>query len=492
MTPSAFQSTIAGFTDPVIEVGAAAGWGHASIAEATRSAARRARVGFSAVTITAQDGINVRKGSIGLAVIDPPVVTAPIAPSGAAGSGQDIDLSTVFDDPDTETTAVIKTNLGDVPLTLFDSAAPITSDNFKGYMDRGDWDNTIIHRSISNFIIQGGWLHPEGDKDFSLVPSAGFIDDEYDDSRPNTGSTFAMAKNDPNTSTTNWFVSLKDNAQNLDFQAGGFAAFARVIGDGMEVFGSDRGNCRPATYRTSRLDGDAIFPQGFAADRGHRREPARLRAGRGEQHRADRSAGLRAGQGTPIRTRSSPASTAASSASVSAPASPMPGGESMITLAATDLDGARSEYSFAATSTIDYSTWAGLFQGGDALDHSDGGLLNDLQEYAFGGDPTDAADDSEIAPSLGEVEMEGERFARSYSTCGSIPPISSTLCRRAPMSPIGRQLWTSADGIDAELVADVEDAGEFWILTVRYPDSGGPAGGRLFFRTVVELELDAQ
>jgi len=406
-----------------------------------------------------------------------------------AGSRKDIDLATVFDDPDTETTAVIKTNLGDVPLTLFDTAAPITSENFKGYMDRGDWDDTIIHRSISNFIIQGGWLHPEGDKDFSLVASDGFIADEYDATRPNTGSTFAMAKNDPNTATNNWFISLKDNAQNLDFQAGGFAAFARVIGDGMSVL-RDIEALQTGDYGVT-FDGVARTLKDLPLTEVTAESP--LDSEMVVVSSIERIAPLT----FEIVSNSNPDAVIASldsgvlSLDFGASES-VPGGESTIVLAATDLDGARTEYSMSATSTIDYSTWAGLFQGGDALDHSDGGLLNDLQEYAFGGDPTDAADDSVIAPSLAEVEVEGERFAaiafrlRKYSS-----DLIYTVQASTDISNWAA-LWTRADGIDAELVADVEDAGEFWILTVRYPDSGGPAGGRLFFRTVVELELDAQ
>jgi peptidyl-prolyl cis-trans isomerase A (cyclophilin A) len=487
--PLSFPVTIAGFTDPVVGV-APLPAGVTFDAASNTISGTPSEGGFLAVTITAQDGVNVRKGSIGLAVIDPPVVTAPIAPSGAAGSGQDIDLSNLFDDPDTETTAVIKTSLGDVPLTLFDSSAPITSDNFKGYMDRGDWDNTIIHRSISNFIIQGGWLHPEGDKDFSLVPSAGFIDDEYDDSRPNTGSTFAMAKNDPNTSSTNWFVSLKDNAQNLDFQAGGFAAFARVIGDGMEVMGAIE-QLQTGTYRNVTLDGDGFSLSDLPLTEITAESPLDSElVVVSSIERIDPLAFELVGNSNPDAVAAS-LDGGILSLSFSASES-VPGGESMITLAATDLDGARSEYTFPATSIIDYATWAGLFQGGDALDHSDGGLMNDLQEYAFGGDPTDAADDSAIAPSLSEVEIEGEPYD---ALVFYLRKYSSDLIYSVETSPDvsnWSELWTSADGIEAELVANVEDAGSFWILTVRYPESGGPAGGRLFFRTVVELEPDAQ
>lgn len=484
-----FPITVTGFTAPVIGV-APLPAGVSFDAETNTISGMPSEGGFFAITITAQDGINIRKGSIGLAVIDPPVVVDPIVPSGSSGSVQDIDLSTVFDDPDTETTAVIKTNLGDVPLTLFDTAAPITSENFKGYMDRGDWDNTIIHRSISNFIIQGGWLHPEGDKDFSLVPSAGFIADEYDDSRPNTGSTFAMAKNDPNTATNNWFISLKDNAQNLDFQAGGFAAFARVIGDGMSTLGAIE-QLQAGNYNNVTFDGVPRTLNDLPLTEVTAESP--LDSELVIVSSVERIAPL----AFELVGNSNPDAVAASldggTLSLSFGASEaVPGGESIITLAATDLDGARTEHAFTATSTIDYATWAELSGGGDALDRTDGGLLNDLQEYAFGGDPADASDDSAIAPSLSEVEVGGEPYdaiafyLRKHSsdliyTVQSSPDVSSW-----------SDLWTSADGTGAELVANVEDAGDFWILTVRYPESGGPAGGRLFFRTIVELEIDAQ
>ena len=160
-------STVA-FTDPTITVtGLPAGVTFDSGTNVISGAPTEG--GFFPVTLTVTEGITERKGGIGLAVIDPPVVIGNPAPEGGSGSGGMVELSSIFDDPDTETTAVFKTNLGDVPITLYDAATPLNVENFKGYMDRGDWSNTIIHRSIPHFILQGGWLYPQGVQDFSFV-----------------------------------------------------------------------------------------------------------------------------------------------------------------------------------------------------------------------------------------------------------------------------------------------------------------------------------
>ena len=483
------QLTSPGFTSPTFELGALPE-GVTFNAATSEISGITTEGGFFPILIKAIEGIDERRASIALAIIDPPQVTAPQSPQGIAGTSQDLDLNSVFDDPDTETTAVIKTNLGDIPLTLFDTAAPVTCDNFKGYMDRGDWDNTIIHRSVPGFVLQGGWLYPEigSGKIFTTVPSQGFIADEYDDARPNAATTFAMAKNNPNQATTNWFIGLRDNAQNLDLQAGGFAAFARLIGAGRTV--------------TSAIDAltDATY-SGISINGVGGRELANMPLTEvtaesplesqlvvvSSVERVDPMTFELVGNSHPSAVAASLDDSGMLSLGYAAVTESEAGGESTITVAATDFDGARTEYSFTAKSLVDYTGWAGVFLGGAPEDNTDGGILTDLQEYAFGGAPTASGDDSSIAPHLAEVEVAGESYDaivfyhRKYAS-----DLVYTVQATTDLV-VWADLWTSADGNGAEAVAATEDMGAFWKRTVRPPAPRAAGGSRQFFRVVVGL-----
>jgi len=94
-------------------------------------------------------------------------------------------------------------------------------------MNRGSFNNSIIHRSVPGFIFQGGgyqWLSNTP----VAIPSDPAVRNEYGVS--NTRGTLAMAKlgNDPNSATNQWFFNLGNNASNLNNQNGGFTVFGRV------------------------------------------------------------------------------------------------------------------------------------------------------------------------------------------------------------------------------------------------------------------------
>jgi peptidyl-prolyl cis-trans isomerase A (cyclophilin A) len=130
----------------------------------------------------------------------------------------------------------ISTSLGDFSIELFDKITPITVANFLGYVNSGAYDGTFIHRSESNFVIQGGWLvFNEPNNELETIAIGSTIENEPGIS--NTRGTLAMAKmdSDPNSATSQWFVNIGDNSSNLDVQNGGFTVFARVLDNGMGV-----------------------------------------------------------------------------------------------------------------------------------------------------------------------------------------------------------------------------------------------------------------
>ncbi len=126
----------------------------------------------------------------------------------------------------------IKTNHGDIKVDLFDDKAPITCENFRQYVADGFFDDTIFHRVIPNFMIQGGGM----DADMSQKATRAPIKNEADNGVSNRRGTLAMARTmDINSATAQFFINLRDNDfldhGTRDF---GYAVFGEVV-DGMDV-----------------------------------------------------------------------------------------------------------------------------------------------------------------------------------------------------------------------------------------------------------------
>lgn len=132
----------------------------------------------------------------------------------------------------------VHTTQGAIDLRLLDAEAPVTVANFLAYVRGGDWRDSFFHRSVRNFVVQGGGFRwPEGGSCCPAVNNRGQIQNEFNASRSNLRGTVAMAKlgGNPNSASNQWFVNLANNAANLDNQNGGFTVFARVTTPGMVV-----------------------------------------------------------------------------------------------------------------------------------------------------------------------------------------------------------------------------------------------------------------
>lgn len=147
----------------------------------------------------------------------------------------------------------LQTTLGGVCIELLAQDAPETVANFLDYLDRGEIDGTFFHRSIPGFIVQGGGFRVTAGA-FEAVPArvdaSGIqvvvpnepcsLDSESGVclERGNERGTLALAKigGNPDSGTTDWFVNLIDNRNNLDNANGGFTVFGRVLGSGMDIF----------------------------------------------------------------------------------------------------------------------------------------------------------------------------------------------------------------------------------------------------------------
>ncbi len=135
--------------------------------------------------------------------------------------------------------ACFTTNMGQFCIELFETRTPITTTNFINYINSTSYTNNIFHRSVPDFVVQGGGfkiISGTAGESLTAVNTFAPIINEFKIS--NIRGTVAMAKlgNDPNSATSQWFVNLKDNSSNLDNQNGGFTVFGRVIFDGMSVF----------------------------------------------------------------------------------------------------------------------------------------------------------------------------------------------------------------------------------------------------------------
>lgn len=134
------------------------------------------------------------------------------------------------------TTVQFQTVMGDFEVNLYDEATPETVANFLAYIEEEAYNDSFFHRSMPNFILQGGgFVYDLEDDEADPIAKKETVDNEpvYSNRR----GTIAMAKvgNDPNSATNQWFFNLKDNHANLDVQNGGFTVFGEVVGDGMDV-----------------------------------------------------------------------------------------------------------------------------------------------------------------------------------------------------------------------------------------------------------------
>ncbi|MCX7554774.1 peptidylprolyl isomerase [Marinicella sp. S1101] len=126
------------------------------------------------------------------------------------------------------TTVRFETTLGDIEIELFDEQAPVTVENFLNYVNRGDYDNTVFHRTVPGFVVQGGGFRFLGNNQFQTVQTDDPIINEAQIS--NTIGTIAMARlSDPNSATNQWFFNVANN-QDLDStnSSTGFTVFGEV------------------------------------------------------------------------------------------------------------------------------------------------------------------------------------------------------------------------------------------------------------------------
>ena len=129
----------------------------------------------------------------------------------------------------------LHTNLGTIVLELDADKAPATVANFLQYISDGHYANTVFHRVIDGFMIQGGGFEPG----MKQKPTNAPIKNEAANGLTNDTYTIAMARtSDPHSATAQFFINVSDN-KSLNFTAAtqegwGYCVFGRVV-EGTEV-----------------------------------------------------------------------------------------------------------------------------------------------------------------------------------------------------------------------------------------------------------------
>jgi peptidyl-prolyl cis-trans isomerase B (cyclophilin B) len=129
----------------------------------------------------------------------------------------------------------LHTSLGTITLELFPEQAPESVKNFLAYVDAGHYDNTVFHRVIDGFMIQGGGFEPGMKQKSTREP----ILNEANNGLKNDRGTVAMARTSaPHSATAQFFINVADNDflnfRSADGNGWGYCVFARVA-EGMDV-----------------------------------------------------------------------------------------------------------------------------------------------------------------------------------------------------------------------------------------------------------------
>ena len=143
---------------------------------------------------------------------------------------------------------VLDTSFGKIEIELDPVKAPISTDNFLKYVDSGFYNNTIFHRVIPGFMVQGGGFTSQ----MAQKPTRDPIKNEASNGLHNVRGTLSMARtSNPNSATSQFFINVADNAFLDPGRDAGYAVFAKVV-NGMDVV--DRSSIRkPPPNRACKM-----------------------------------------------------------------------------------------------------------------------------------------------------------------------------------------------------------------------------------------------
>ncbi len=385
------------------------------------------------------------------------------------GLAQTFPLSPYFSDPDTETAVRFKTSKGDFDVALYPTATPATVSNFLGYVDRNDYSNSIVHRAALNFVVQGGGFTNVG-TNFGLIPTQPSPTNEP--GVQHSRGTIAMAKlgSDPNSATDQWFVNLRDNGDQLDDQNGGFTAFGRVLGTGMNVLDTINGLPR-GIYTNSVISGTNVSLTAFDDvpidddSAPATLDPTKLVIVQSVTRVPSLSYS--------VTSNSAPSLISAFASGTQLVLTPVTqlGGIVQIVVTATDLDGNTTALPVSVSIQSPYTTWltTNALTGTDTLPGADpdGDSLPNAVEFALMGSPTNA-DASSVYATVSKVTVTNETFLAATFRLRQDLGNATVSIEGADAVPSATwtPIWTSND-VGSPQVYERTSQGENWLITIR-------------------------
>ncbi len=407
---------------------------------------------------------------------------APLAGAGFAAqaftqgdAAVTVPLGDKFSDPDSQSAVRVTTTKGSFDILLYQAEVPQTYANFMAYVNRGDYTNSIFHRSVPGFVIQGGGFAPSTTTAGNMVKLDTDPPVTNEPGISNVTATVAFAKlgGDPNSGTNQFFVNLGNNnssdPNSLDNQNGGFTVFGRVPASGMatvnQIAAVPRANYTiPLEDETGASLGNLAF-EGFPMDveggiAPVAYDPAEVVAITGvapvevlahSAESSDTNVATVVINGTDLEV------------------TPVGPGVATITVTATDLDGGSVQQVFDVTVNATLGSWAaglGVPSGeDDPEDDIEMDGLTLLEDFAFLGSPT--ANDRDKLPTTDVADDAG---TKSGCIVFRVRKHAPTLLYEAQvngqLTGMWTTVWQSTDGFDGANVS-ATDEGDHWLVTVK-------------------------
>jgi cyclophilin family peptidyl-prolyl cis-trans isomerase len=133
---------------------------------------------------------------------------------------------------------VLKTNLGDIKIKMNAEKAPKTVENFLGYVKDGFYTNTVFHRVVPGFVVQGGGFEKGPEHKHVQKKVKDPVVNEASNGLSNKLGTISMARTrNPDSATSQFFLNIADNSMKLDpgkADAAGYAVFGEIT-EGLDV-----------------------------------------------------------------------------------------------------------------------------------------------------------------------------------------------------------------------------------------------------------------
>jgi peptidyl-prolyl cis-trans isomerase A (cyclophilin A) len=164
----------------------------------------------------------------------PPPAAAPAKSAGTAPASPAAPAKSAAKPAASSTAPLVQvvTSMGNFTIELNAERAPLTVANFLNYVDQGQYSNTLFHRVVGGFVIQGGGF----DADYKIKPAPAKVVNESGNGLSNIRGTVGLARSsDPHGGNDQFYVNLADNAALDPNQTRwGYAVFGRIA-SGMEV-----------------------------------------------------------------------------------------------------------------------------------------------------------------------------------------------------------------------------------------------------------------